>query len=492
MSGAGREPQRFDDDLNRRIVRSSAWVGLGYGGGQVLSFVSTLVLVRLLDPHAFGTVAVGMTLLAVVSQVQESGLGAALVQGRHHDPRVAASSVLVFAAAAGFALTAITIVVAPLYTRLLHVPQSTSFVQALGFVLALRGLAVVPGAMLERNLDFRSRTRAELSGSVVQVCVAVGCAAGGLGAWSLVAGTLTGTATQTALLWTRIPWIPSPFGASRTTLRSMLRYGRFVSGANILVLVNTNIDNAMVARFLGAGPLGVYNVAWRLAGLPNTVIGVIVGRAMFSVYSRLQHDVSAVRAAYLQNLQRTMLLAFPVTLTIGIAARPIVLGLLGSKWEGAIGPLRLLAAFGVVRLLSGPSGELFKGIGRPHLTLAGSSTFLAVGLPALLVLVPRHGPTGAALAMLIGVTTSATVALTLTFRALDLHPYEFGRALARPIACAALVAVALLATLPLNESLGTPLALASVALVATVSFVASVALLGRPVLAPIWAGLRRT
>lgn len=80
------EAQTLDGELNRRIIRGSAWVGIGYGGGQALSFASTLVLVRLLDPHAFGTVAVGMTLLAVISQIQESGLGAAFVHGRQHDP----------------------------------------------------------------------------------------------------------------------------------------------------------------------------------------------------------------------------------------------------------------------------------------------------------------------------------------------------------------------------------------------------------------------
>lgn len=486
------ERQSLDGNLNRRIVRSSAWVGLGYGGGQVLSFASTLALVRLLDPHAFGTVAVGMTLLAVMSQIQESGLGAAYVHGRQRDPHVAASSVLVFSAAAGFALTVITVGLAPLYTRLLHVPQSTDFVRALAAVLAIRGLAVAPSAILERELDFRSRTQAELSGSVVQAAVAVGCAIGGLGAWSLVAGLLAGSGTQASLMWLRVPWRPSPLGASRSMLREMLRYGRFVSGTNVMVLLNTNMDNATVARFLGAGPLGVYNVAWRLAGLPNTVIGVIIGRVMFSVYSRLQHDVTAVRAAYVQNLQRTMLFALPVTVSLGVAAAPIVRGLLGPKWEGAIGPLRLLAVFGLFRLLVGPSGELFKGIGRPHLTLVGSLTSFTVGLPALLFLVPRHGPMGAALAMVIGIAFSTTVSLTLTFRALDLNPLALARALARPAGCATLVGTALLATLPAADSLAALPSFLLIAAVASGTFFVGLALFGRPLLTPIWAALRHT
>ncbi len=487
----GQERHSFDRELNRRIVRSSAWVGVGYGGGQVLSFLSTLTLARLLDPEAFGTVAIGMTLLAVISQIQESGLGAALVHGRHHDPKVAASSVLVFSVAAGLALTAVTMGLAPLYTRLLHSPRSTAFVQVLGLVLAIRGTAVVPSSILERELDFRSLTQADLLGSVMQVAVAISCAVAGLGAWSLIAGTLAGSAAQTAVLWARAPWYPSPLDASRRTLREMLRYGRFVSGTNVVVLVNTNIDNATVARFLGASSLGVYNVAWRLASLPSTFIGLIVGRVMFSVYSRLQHDRDAVRAAYVQNLQRTLLLALPVTVTLGLAAKPIVLGLLGDKWAGAVGPLQLLAVYGLVRLLAGPSGELFKGIGRPHLGMIGSGSFLVVALPALIVLVPHHGIDGAAVAMLIGILVSGSITLGLTIRALRLRPVELARALVRPAGCAAVVGFALLAMLPALNGIGHVVALVVVAAVATAAFFVAVALLGRPLVSPILAALRR-
>ncbi len=483
--------QSLDADLNRRIVRGSAWVGIGFGGGQIVSFASTLALVRLLDPKAFGTVAVGITLLAVISQVQESGLGAALIHGRHRDPRVAASTVLLFGATAGFVLAAATVAVAPLYTRLLHVPEATEFVQVLALMPAVRGLAVVPTSILERELDFRSRTYAELSGAIAQAAVAIGCATGGLGAWSLVAGFLTGAALQAAVMWLRIPWRPSLFGGSVEMLREMLRYGRFVSGTNIMIIANSNIDNVTVARFLGTSALGSYNVAWRLAGLPNTVIGVIVGRVMFSVYSRLQHDFAAVRAAYLQNLQRTMLFALPVTVTLGIGAEPIVLGLLGPGWEGAIGPLRLLAIYGVIRLLAAPAGELFKGIGRPHLTLVSSVTFLATALPMLLILVPRLGPSGAALSMVIGISVSGSVALTLACRSLSLHPAELVRSLVRPAGCGALVGGALLLTLPVANSLAPLPSFGLVGGVAGGSFVVALALLGRPLLIPIWAGLRR-
>lgn len=485
------EALAFDHDLNRRIVRGSAWIGLGFGVGNLLTFASMLVLVRLLDPTSFGIVAVGMTLVAVVTQIQGSGLGAALVHGRHDDLRTAAASAFVFAATASFALTGLVVAVAPLYTDLLRVPEATPYVQALAAVLAIRGLAVVPGALLERELDFRSRTKAELSGFVAQAVVAVSCALAGLGAWSLVAGQIAGTAAQAALVWALAPFWPRPRQASRQVLREMLRYGRYVSGANILTIVNGSVDNVVVARLLGAAPLGAYALAWRLAGLPNTIISLIVGRIMFSVYARLQHDVTAVRAAYVQNMQRTLLLALPVTVALGIGAEPIVLGLLGAKWEGVIDPLRIFALFGLIRLLVGPSGELFKGIGRPHLGFLAGVLNLCIAVPALLLLVPRFGTSGAAFALVLAIATVAAVVLPLTFRAIALHPVELARALARPAACAAIVAITLGVVVPLTDGLSPVASLSVIAAVGTGAFLAAAAALARPVLKPIVAGLRR-
>jgi lipopolysaccharide exporter len=486
-----REAVTLDHDLNRRIVRGSAWVGLGYGVGNVLTFASTLVLVRLLDPAAFGTVAVGITLLAIVAQVQASGLGAALVQGRHADPRTAAASALVFATSASLVLTGLVIAVAPLYTSLLRLPEATPYVQALAAVLAIRGLAVVPGALLERELDFRSRTKAELSGFAVQAVVSIACAAAGLDAWSLVAGQIAGTGAQTAVLWTLTPFWPRPRRASRHVLREMLRYGRYVSGANILTIINGNVDTLLVGRFLGVAQLGAYTLAWRLAGLPNTLIALIVGRIMFSVYARLQHDLAAVRAAYIQNMQRTLLLALPVTVALGIGAEPIVLGLLGTPWTSAIDPLRIFALFGLIRLIVGPSGELFKGIGRPRLGFLSGVLHLCIAVPALLLLVPRYGTSGAAFALVIAIATTSAVVLPLTFRAIDLHPFELAQALARPAACSGVVAIALGVAVPLTSTLSPGAALTVIAAVGAGAFFLAAAAFARPVVTPIWAGLRR-
>src|SRR4051794_3430748 len=81
----------IEDDLDTQILRSSAWAVLGYGGTQALSFVTMLVMARLLVPEDFGVVALALAILAVAQVAQESGLGAALIVYRGDLRRAAAS-----------------------------------------------------------------------------------------------------------------------------------------------------------------------------------------------------------------------------------------------------------------------------------------------------------------------------------------------------------------------------------------------------------------
>ena len=70
------------DQLDRRILRGSAWVAVSYGGRNLVTLLTTLALVRLLDPKAFGLVALAWTVLIVTDQIQNAGAAAALVYRR--------------------------------------------------------------------------------------------------------------------------------------------------------------------------------------------------------------------------------------------------------------------------------------------------------------------------------------------------------------------------------------------------------------------------
>jgi O-antigen/teichoic acid export membrane protein len=475
--------------LDSRIMRGSAWVAVSYGGSHIVSLLTTLALVRLLDPKAFGLVALAWTVLIITDQIQNAGAAAALVY-RRDDVTRSAGSAFAFVLVSGLVLFAITLVVAPPLAEAFDAPELTSVLRVMGLILIAKSLGAIPFAILDRNIDFRSRAKCELSGAAVQAAVSVSLAAMGFGVWSLVAAQVAGIWVQTGLSWVVIPWRPDLRQASFGVVRDLLRYGRYVSATNIVNLANNTADNVLIGRLLGVASLGIYAVAFRLADFPNTVIAHVVGRVMFPVYALLQSERERFRRAYIQNLQRIAVLALPVSVTLLVAAEPIVNGLLGSKWQAAVTPLRILAAYGLVKSFTAPAGEVFKGAGRPGLGLAVSMLQIAVLLPALLWLVPGKGITGAAMAMLIAIVVSGAVRLVLAQRLLSGTFVEIARALAAPALCAGLLGVSLVLIEPGAETLGPEGGLAVLAAAGIAVYVSATALFARGVVGPMWAGLR--
>lgn len=475
--------------LDTRIMRGSGWVAIGYGGQNLLAFVSMLALVRLLDPEAFGLVALASPFLIALLYLQESGLGSALIHRRTDVPR-AAATVLVFSPLVSVVLYGAAFAAAPMLAGFFDAPELTEVLRVLALLIVVRSFAVVPGALLERELRFASRAVAELSAAVAQFGFAIALALAGFGVWSLVLGQLAGAFASTAVLWAMTPIRPSPRQARLGLLRQLFRYGRFVSAGNLLVLLNSTADNLVIGRALGATQLGYYTVAYRLGTMPVSVISHIVGRVMFSVYSALQHDVVAVRRVYVQNLQRIAILALPVAVALAVAARPIVLGLLGERWSPAIVPLQLIALYGLSKAFISTSGEIFKGLGRPSLNVIFGAIHAALVIPALLLLVPALGLAGAPLALVVAQVCSGVPAFVIGARMVRLSARELVSALAAPAAPSALVAVVTFVAVELTSSAAPLVSLAVVAGLGLAAYVAGAAIFARGVIVPMWASLR--
>lgn len=479
------------EKLDSRILRGTAWMGVGHGGKNLALLLSMLVLLRLLEPKAFGLVALAWTVTIVTDHLQNAGTTAALIYRRER-VKEAAATALVFSWASALSFYAVVAVAAPLVADAFHAPALTNILRVYALVIILRGVGLVPLALLERNIDFRTRSKCDVAGALTQACLAVGLAFAGFGVWSLVLGQLAGAVTQSAVAWFVVPWRPDPRKARLGVVRDLVSYGWYISATNIVNLANNTVDNVVVGRLAGPVTLGFYAVGYRLADFPNSVLAQIVGggRVMFPVYSVLRGDVERFRRAYLQTLQRIALVALPASVGLLVAAEPIVAALLGPKWHPTVTPLRILAAYGLVKGFAAPSGEVFKGAGHPRFGLAVGALQFALTLPLLIVLVPSHGLAGAAIAMLSSMIVASVFRFAVTFRLLHVRPPELFRSLAPSIVCAFLLATVLLMLLPAAHSLDPISGLAVLVAAGVLVYAGSTLTIARSVVGPIWGSLR--
>jgi O-antigen/teichoic acid export membrane protein len=476
-------------DLDHRILRGTAWVALSYGGSQAIGFVVLTVLARLLTPAAFGVVSLASIVIVVMTYLQESGLGMAVIRQRD-ELEQAAGTMWVFMVAASVVLYAAAFTLAPLLADLFRQPGLTDVVRVLALALIIRALGSASGALLERDLSFRTRTKGELAGAVAQAAFAIPLAVAGLGVWSLVIGQLANVATFSVAFWMLAPMRPNPRLYSWSTLRRLARFGRHITIGNVLGLVNSTSDNAVIGKLVGAAALGYYSVAWRVANLPALGLSYIVGRVMFPAYSTISDDLPAFRRAFVMNVQRVALVSLPVGLGILICSDSIVVGLFGDRWHPAVAPLRILAVFGLIRSFSATSGAVFQASGRPQLVYQIGLWHVGVLYAGLAVLAPRFGVNGVAWAMTIAAFCSFVPAWAIALRILALRLHDLLFELAGGFSCAVAVAAALVPIGVVVHPLGASLRLGILVLSGLVVYGIALVTVGRSELRSIASAVR--
>ncbi|MFW6198925.1 MAG: oligosaccharide flippase family protein, partial [Acidobacteriota bacterium] len=312
-----------DPSLGRRAARGVVWAAASVGAGKLVALVGLVVLARLLSPSDFGLVAFALVFITYVETLGDLGAGAALIYWPDRRDDAAQVSFLVNQVT-GLAWFGLSWVAAPHVAAFFQTPEGASILRVMALGLPIKYLASTHDALLQRQIDFRARTAAELGFSLVKFAVAVLLAYRGFGAWSLVWGQLAGQAVSSAALWLLVPWRPRARIPSEL-LGPMLRYGRGLVAVNVLAAVVHHADLVIVGRMLGARALGLYQVAGKIPEATITLLIWVSGKVLFPTLSRVHAEGGSLRRPYLEAIRYVSLLTLPAVVGLILLARPLVL-----------------------------------------------------------------------------------------------------------------------------------------------------------------------
>ena len=397
---AGRAEKPPPISLQEQAVRGVFWVALATGTTRALTFVTYLLLARILAPKEFGVFAVATIVVNALLIFNDLGLGPAIVQSSG-DRDTVASTALVVIPVLGGVIAGLSALGAPATARLLGDPGAAGVVRVLSLSVFFSSLAVVPNMLLEKDLAFKRQVLPQVLPAVLFAATAVLLAATTrAGAYSLAVAEVVDSAALAIGSWIACSWRPA-WRFSWTTARQLLRYGKHVLGGGVILYLATNMDNAFVSRSAGRRALGIYVLAYLIANLPATEIADLAGRVLFPAFVTLDGRPEELRRAYGRSVTALTLVTLPLFVMLASLARPLVGAVFGRTWAGMVAPLRVLPVFGALRVLSGVSGNLFLAVNRPRYILLTGLVGLSLqaGLLWLFVVARRGGALGASVAV---------------------------------------------------------------------------------------------
>ena len=407
---------------------------------QALTLGVYLVLARLVTPAEFGQLAAGSILVGFGLLITDAGMAAAVVQRRDRLAEVAATAVIsTFAAGATFALLALA--ASPLIGRFFNSGTVAMVAAAVSGLLLLRGISVVPNALLQRRFSFVRRVIVEPAGVVALGVTAIIATANGLGVWGLVLGHYALAVTDVVLSWSLARWRPRLRLASFAMWRDLAGYGRYVFISSVVDQVSLRVPVALIGRFVGAGPLGQYHYAYRVAATPFEATLAGASFVIFPAFARIAHDLDRFRAAFLRALRWMATLGIPAGLILLPFGKPIVELAFGPVWTAAGEAAMALCLLPAAGALLSVVSEAFTANGRVELLLRTALVPLLIGAVAMVALLPL-GLIGVSLGLSLGTAAGAAYALYLAHVVVGVPVDAIGREIGPPVlAAATMVAV---------------------------------------------------
>lgn len=476
--------------LRGRAVSNARWIAVSRAVSIGVQLLSLAWLSRLLTPADYGLVAMAMVVTNLASLVRDMGMTQALIQRESLNDETILTAFW-FTVGVGLALGTVVASASPLAALAFDAPGVTGILCLLAVTFPVLGSTTVHQALLERESRFPLLARIAAVSSVSGLAVGVTAAYLGAGAYSLALNSLTVALVSSSQLWLAAPLSPRWLW-SRREFRGIRQFSDYLVGFNLINYFSLNADSMIIGRFLGAGSLGLYSLAYRIVDFPVNNLTFVASSALFPVMSRQQAVPEEMANLYLRTLAMIAFVTAPMMAGLIVLREPFIEVVLGSKWLAMSDVLMWLSAVGFVNSLTCTTGSVLMARGHTKYLFYLGIVGVVLQIPAFVIGL-KWGVEGVAAGHLVASVITAVIAFSVVLRVLGRGAGQFLRSIGTPMAFAGVMVLAVIGCKPLLPSHGMPafIQLVTLAFVGAATYLALAWVLARGSLHELALLLRR-
>lgn len=381
-----------------KVMSNLIWRFAERSGAQIVAFVVSIVLARILDPDAYGTVALITVFTTILQVFVDSGLGNALIQKKDADD-LDFSTVfftnIVFCTVLYLGL----FVSAPFIAQFYENVSLTPYIRVLGLTILVSGVKNVQQAYVSKKLIFKKFFFATLAGTIMAAVVGIIMALNGFGVWALVAQQIVNVSVDTFVLWVTVKWRPT-FEFSFERLKGLFSYGWKLLASSLLDTIYNDLRQLIIGKMYSSSDLAYYNQGKKFPNLIVTNVNTSIDSVLLPVMSDAQDSKARVKAMMRRSLTTSIYIMAPLMIGLAFVAEPVVSLILTDKWLPSVPFLRIFCIIYMFRPVHTANLNAIKALGRSDLFLKLEIVKKVVGL-ILLGLTMQHGVMAMAYSLLI-------------------------------------------------------------------------------------------
>lgn len=324
---------------NNGVIKNFIWRFAERCGAQLVTFIVSIVLARILAPEDYGTIALVTVFTTILQVFVDSGLGTALIQKKEADD-LDFSSVFFFNFAVCIILYIGMFIAAPFIAEFYNDSSLTSVVRVISLTIVISGVKGIQQAYVSRNMMFKRFFFSTIGGTIFSAIFGIVLAYQGFGVWALVAQQLSNTAIDTLILWLTVKWRPKLM-FSWNRLKTLLVFGWKLLVSALLDTCYNNLRNLIIGKMYSSADLAYYNQGDKFPKVIVTNINTSIDSVLLPTMSSAQDDRERVKNMTRRAIKTSTYVMAPLMMGLAFCSVPIVHLVLTDKWLPCVPFLRI-------------------------------------------------------------------------------------------------------------------------------------------------------
>lgn len=352
-------------------------------GAQLVTFIVSIVLARILTPSDYGTIALVTVFTTILQVFIDSGLSTALIQKKDADD-LDFSSVFYFNFVICIILYLIMFVSAPFIADFYKDSSLVSIVRVISLTLVISGVKGVQQSYVSRHMLFKRFFFSTLGGTIFSAVLGIIMAYAGFGVWAIVFQQLSNNAIDTLILWITVKWRPiKKFSWSR--LKNLLSFGWKMLASSLLDTVYNNLRNMIIGKLYTSADLAFYNQGDKFPKLIVTNINTSIDSVLLPTMSNEQDNHVRVKDMTRRAIKISTYIMAPLMIGLAFCAKPIVQIVLTDKWLPCVPYLQIFCISYLFWPIHTANLNAIKAMGRSDLFLKLEVIKKFIGMILLLI-----------------------------------------------------------------------------------------------------------
>lgn len=380
------------------IFSNMAWRFAERTGAQLVQFIVSIVLARILMPEDYGVIAIVNIFISLLEIFIDNGLGNSLIQKKESD-EIDFSTVFYANIFLCIILYFLIWLLAPVISEFFYERSLTDVLRVTGLLIIISGIKNIQQAYVAKKLLFKKFFAATLSGTIIGGIVGLFMAIYGYGVWALVAQKLINYTVDTIVLWFTVKWRPVKYFSFKR-LKELYSFGWKLLVSSLINQLMSDFRQVIVGKVYSSTDLALYNRGNQLPSVLMVNITSSIDSVLFPVLSKKQDNIEDIKALVSRSIMLSEYILMPILIGLITCSNHLVGALLSHKWDGCIPYIIILSASYIFSPINLSCTNALKAIGKSDMYLQFKTTQNIFSLISIIFLI-RIGPIAIAISLLL-------------------------------------------------------------------------------------------